>query len=131
MTTCIGRIAGQAGDWYAELDFLMARATVYERSGRGDNCEVCELELGAVETDPDCDALVDDKQNRRLTLIVFAPELKRLLDGIRSDFGELLAVENDIGEHDAGLRAMKLVRELYDIIDNTLNETLAVPKAGE
>ena len=84
--SCIGRMGGGYGDWFATLDFDGREATVYERA-EGGNIPIARVPLGEVwPEDDEYDAeLMDDLQNRRLMRIVFAPEIAASLVNVASD----------------------------------------------
>lgn len=84
--SCIGRIGGRAGDWYAELDWEAHRAIVWERT-HGGRAVVAEVDLGEVvpEDDDHYSALKQEcPQNQRLCAIVFAPEAWAMLRDVQA-----------------------------------------------
>jgi len=85
MASCIGRICGRPGDWFAELDFDNAEAIVKER---GSGVDVATMPLGewSPETDAHYAALSPDcLQAQRLMRVVFANDAWSLLVSIRDD----------------------------------------------
>jgi hypothetical protein len=117
MTTCIGRMMGKPGDWYAELNFREDEANVMERR-QGGHVWLATVPLGRFTPEtPEAYAKLDpaDAQNKRLCAIVFAPEAWALLKHIRERLQEMG------GENTHDVR-----EELIDAITNTL-DGLEVP----
>lgn len=88
---CFGRIMGRNGDWFAEIDYAKGEAVVMERATGASVGPVAKVPLGAfhpADEDWDEELVADDAQNRRLMLIVFAPELKQALECIRKECDE-------------------------------------------
>lgn len=96
--SCIGRMLGGEGDWFAELDFGADEANVYERTREGASLPVATVPLGRVwEEDDDYFAeLMDDAQNRRLMMVVFAPELARTVRHVMEEADKVYAELADV-----------------------------------
>lgn len=129
---CIGRMGGRVGDWYAELDFDSAEATIIERGPHGECVgPVATVPLGAIlDADEEHDQALDteDDRNKTLCAIVFAPEawrtLRMLCEKLESrrpmdDRGEVRLYQHE--REDA-----ELLREVYKVL-----ECLSVPGRGE
>lgn len=115
---CIGRMGGQAGDWYAELDFASGEATVLERTKQGNRGPVATVPLGAFyDADDDHDeALVpNDSQNKALCGIVFAPEAWRVLRMVRDEIAKRKPLDDGV-EYTHDRSDYQLLRELNDVL---------------
>lgn len=130
--SCIGRMGGRKGDWFAELDFEAAEATIIERGDKGERIgPVATVPLGAIiDADDDHDQELDteDDRNKALCAIVFAPEAWRLLNRIRETLEARRPLE-DRGEvrlYQHEREDAELFREVCDTI-----ECLIVPGRGE
>lgn len=127
-TSCIGRIAGREGDWYAELDFEAAEAAIIERGPGGTKVgPIATVPLGAIldadeDNGPDLDP--DDARNADLCKIVFAPEAWATLASIKSD------IERRFNTNGEGVSMPPWAEAIVDQIDRTL-ECLTVPGRGE
>ena len=130
--SCIGRMGGRKGDWYAELDFDAAEATVIERGEKGEKVgPVATVPLGAiVEGDEDHDQELDaeDERNKALCAIVFAPEAWRLLRMIHEKLTARRPLEDrgEIRMYQHEREDAELLREVCDTL-----ECLIVPGGGE
>ncbi len=130
--SCIGRMGGRKGDWFAELDFDAAEATIIERGAKGERIgPIATVPLGAVvDADEDHDQELDttDDRNKTLCAIVFAPEAWRLLQYIREKLEARRPLEDrgEIGVYRHEIEDEQLLREVSDTL-----ECLIVPGRGE
>ena len=126
---CIGRMGGNYGDWFAELDFERDEAVVHERKPGGHE-PLATVPLGAytAETADEYAKLdPDSPQNKRLCAIVFAPEAWALLRSIRERLLDLPKVESAHPPEDVA-RALEIATdEIIADIETTL-ECLEVPR---
>lgn len=121
-TQCIGRITGGDGEWFAELDFEEASAAIMERTKSGRVGPVAHVPFGAFfEEDEDYAAELHptDEQNKRLMLVVFAPEMRAKLAGILDDCNKV----NVSG--DPAVVADRLI-DLLDSIKTECEDTLGM-----
>ena len=127
--SCIGRMGGRKGDWFAELDFDAAEATIIERGAKGERIgQIATVPLGEIiDADDDHDEQLDpgDDRNMALCAIVFAPEAWRTLQNIHEklaarrpleDRGEIRLYQHEREDAD-------LLREVTDVL-----ECLEVPQ---
>ena len=129
--SCIGRMGGRKGDWFAELDFDAAEATVIERGAKGERWSVATVPLGAV-VDADEDHIQEldttDDRNKIVCTIVFAPEAWRVLQYIREKLEARRPLEDrgEINLYQHEREDDQLLREVSDVL-----ECLIVPGRGE
>ena len=129
--SCIGRMGGREGDWFAQLDFEAAEATIVERGAKGVIIgPIATVPLGAVvDADEDHDQELDteDDRNKTLCAIVFAPEAWRLLQLIRKRLEARRPLEDrgEIGVYRHEIEDEQLLREVSDTL-----ECLIVPGRG-
>lgn len=130
--SCIGRMGGRKGDWFAELDFDAAEATIIERGAKGERIgPIATVPLGAVvDADENHDQEFDTEDDRYKTLcaIVFAPEAWRLLQRIREKLEARRPLEDrgEVALYQHEREDEQLLREVSDTL-----ECLIVPGRGE
>jgi len=120
--SCIGRMGGRLGDWYAQLDFEAGEATVLERTKNGDRGPVCTVPLGAVydaDADHDCELDPSDAQNKALLTVVFAPEAWRVLNMVRERLAARRPLEDrgEIKTYQHEYEDEQLLREVADVLE--------------
>ena len=132
--SCIGRMGGRKGDWFAELDFDAAEATIIERGAKGEKIgPIATVPLGAIvdageDHVQELELDTTDDTNKALCAIVFAPEAWRLLQHIREKLEARRPLEDrgEIAPYQHEREDAQLLREVSDTL-----ECLIVPGRGE
>lgn len=117
--SCIGRMGGRKGDWFAALDFDAAEASIMERTKEGTRGPIATVPLGEVyseDDDHEAELVPNDEQNRALCRIVFAPEAWRLLERIRETLAARKPLDDGSPRYAHDVRDAELLQDVTDCL---------------